>query len=449
MSRVFEATAPLSYYQQQELVWEVYGSPACRQETHWLEWKETLDLGEKEVQAKIAKAVLGFANRSPTTAGRHAGGCAYLLVGVAPGSLDGVARVDAAALEDGIGRYLSRKVQWRPDYVEIDEREVLVIQVEAPNWGDGLHTVQKSYQGRQFQMSKGDIYVRRQAATGRADDAEVEMLSERLARGQSERRPLSVIGEPERHDEFRIAVTSVPRLLLLDRLDLSVTAQEEFLRAQEPVRESRGYARPADDPGLAIGARGAVAGGSVRRAQRQSSPDGGNRSELRHRLLPVLVESAMARDIGGLTLTLENSSDMTFANVELELTVPAGCGIFERRDVLSMLPQSPRRDQQTRLFRAAAADHEQRVPLRRVPGNTGRRQSRSQPEKFTFEPVTVRAGRSVPLPKVYIVAVASIEPGLYPLEWSATATNAPKRVNGGLRMVVADPVWTPQALLAA
>jgi hypothetical protein len=457
MSRVFEATASLSYFDQQELVWETYVSPECRQETHWLEWKERLNLREKETHAKIAKAVLGFANRSPRTAGRYAGGCAYLLIGVRPGLIDGVERVDAASLEDGVGRYVSRKVQWRSDYVEIDEREVLVVQIEAPNWGDPMHPVEKSYQqGRQFHISAGDIYVRHQAATAKADEKDIEMLNERAARGQTEPRSLSIVGASQRQDELRIAVTSVPSLLLLDRLDLSTAAQDEFLRARKPVRTPSDDVRHLEDPAMISAVRVQPAGVEVQsfggrdgRATALPALDAENMAELQRNLLPALVESAMARDIGGLSLALENPSDMTFAGVELELTAPIGCTLFVRRDVLSMLPQSPRHNQQSQLFRVAPGDEGRPARLGRLPSKESRRRSRFGAEKYVFDPVTVRAGRSVPLSKLFIAAATSIEPGLHQLQWSATATNAPKRINGSINVVIADAIWTPQALLAA
>lgn len=55
-------------------------------ETDWLEWKSTLDLqpanrADKSGLAHIARAIIGFANRMPDVARRHAEGHGLLVVG--------------------------------------------------------------------------------------------------------------------------------------------------------------------------------------------------------------------------------------------------------------------------------------------------------------------------------------------------------------------------------
>ena len=46
------------------LVAAIHGSRPEAQETNWLEWKRTLDLSVAAGKFAVAKAVLGFANRS-------------------------------------------------------------------------------------------------------------------------------------------------------------------------------------------------------------------------------------------------------------------------------------------------------------------------------------------------------------------------------------------------
>lgn len=69
MTLNLELRRPLrSRAEQRALVEAVRDAPTFEQETHWLEWKGSLDLDSKEGRAAIAKAILGFANRSPDTA---------------------------------------------------------------------------------------------------------------------------------------------------------------------------------------------------------------------------------------------------------------------------------------------------------------------------------------------------------------------------------------------
>lgn len=56
----------------------------AQQETHWLEWKSQVDLSNREWQARVARFILGAANRPSTLAGASHGGHAFMLLGVEP-----------------------------------------------------------------------------------------------------------------------------------------------------------------------------------------------------------------------------------------------------------------------------------------------------------------------------------------------------------------------------
>src|SRR5260370_14463274 len=62
-------------------------------EPDWLEWKSTLDLNDKVVQGRIARTVLGMANRPVATAQRAMEGLGYIAIGADPSSLTGVTGV--------------------------------------------------------------------------------------------------------------------------------------------------------------------------------------------------------------------------------------------------------------------------------------------------------------------------------------------------------------------
>jgi hypothetical protein len=172
---------------QQALVRAVLESPANEQESHYLEWKGPLTLVGKGAtgRASIAKAVLGFANRDPSVASRAMGGCAYLLAGVSPGQLCGVEAVDGAQLEAQVATYVGGNVDWRADYVMVDKRSVLVVTVEAPQWGDPVHPARKTFNpsdGRGPAFQEGTVFVRHQASTDPATAADLDMLSRRATR---------------------------------------------------------------------------------------------------------------------------------------------------------------------------------------------------------------------------------------------------------------------------
>ncbi len=72
-----------------ELVTAVFEAPVSAQETVAMEWKREANVGDKPWQAELSRQVLGFANRDPDVAAIWFGGCAYILVGVSPGILNG------------------------------------------------------------------------------------------------------------------------------------------------------------------------------------------------------------------------------------------------------------------------------------------------------------------------------------------------------------------------
>jgi hypothetical protein len=83
-----------------------------KNETDWLEWKTGLDLTSAAGRFEVARQILGFANRDPDVARRHAGGLAYLILGIEPGNPCGQSLIDNADLTASIGRVTSSaKVQ--------------------------------------------------------------------------------------------------------------------------------------------------------------------------------------------------------------------------------------------------------------------------------------------------------------------------------------------------
>jgi hypothetical protein len=148
-------------------------------ETHWIEWKSDLDLTKAASQIKVAKTILGFANRMPDVAGTVCEGLGYFIVGAGPGHVTGTAPIDGSDLEKGLIRYVAADGPvWAPHPVTVHGKNVLVIVVEAPRYGDRQHTLQRGFEGE----IAGTIYVRSQSNTRQANPAEIRLLEDRYAR---------------------------------------------------------------------------------------------------------------------------------------------------------------------------------------------------------------------------------------------------------------------------
>jgi hypothetical protein len=154
------------------LVKAVHEASRDAQETNWLEWKSSLDLSTPAGRFAVAKAILGFANRSPDQALLACEGTAYMVVGVEPGGADGVPNFDHASLGQKIKTYADGP-RWAPHYVGFAGVTVLVIVVEAPRAGDPIHALQKEYSSGNSTFKAGTIFHRGTAHTEPAGPKEL------------------------------------------------------------------------------------------------------------------------------------------------------------------------------------------------------------------------------------------------------------------------------------
>jgi hypothetical protein len=156
-------------------------------ELEWIEWKASMDLGDKRAQGTIARHILGMANRLPADARRHVEGCGYLVIGAEPGNPCGVTAVDPSQLGQGIQPYLgSEGPAWSPQYVPEAGATVLVIVIEPPEEGDHIFTLQKEFTvttaaggGKTYQA--GTVFVRHLGRTDVAGPGDIRALEERYA----------------------------------------------------------------------------------------------------------------------------------------------------------------------------------------------------------------------------------------------------------------------------
>ncbi len=157
-------------------------------EATYLEVKSRLDMNSKATAAKIAKFLLGAANRRPGEAARHFHGYAVLVIGAQKSSAPGVLRgTEAHELEDRLRPYLgSQFPAFEFGRIGIDsDHEVLFIIAQPPEDGQTIFPCCKSYQGadRSDNIEDGAIYVRGTSNTRPARSGEVLALVERVRRG--------------------------------------------------------------------------------------------------------------------------------------------------------------------------------------------------------------------------------------------------------------------------
>lgn len=153
------------------------------QESDWLEWKSSADLGHRLWQARTARFILGAANRPGPSRADPYDDSAFLLLGVGPGAAAGTVTVDPAVVTQGLLRFLgSVGPRYSLDYVHIENVAVAVITVARPPPGNRPHLSRGTYSAGKEEIRDGRIYIRRRGVTAEASAAELdEMLSERIA----------------------------------------------------------------------------------------------------------------------------------------------------------------------------------------------------------------------------------------------------------------------------
>lgn len=161
-------------------------------ETPYLEVKSSLDLNSRSGIAKVAKFLLGTANRLPHEAIRNFNGYAVLIIGAQKDSSLGIPRgVEAHDLENKLHPYLGPQFPiFEFGRVNIDsEHEVLFIISQPPQDGQSIFPCHRDFQGerKQDNLEDGAVYIRGKSNTRRARAGEILALVERA---RSESKPL-------------------------------------------------------------------------------------------------------------------------------------------------------------------------------------------------------------------------------------------------------------------
>lgn len=141
-----------------------------------LEWKSTLDLASKAGVFHIARFILAAANRDPGDLSSF-DGHAVMIVGLAPGSIQGVQRVDVADLSPRLRTYVGDAIGFEPRYFSYKETDVLVVTVSPPRHGDPLYPLRKTADGG----NHGTVYRRHDTKSQPATPAGIDALSRRAA----------------------------------------------------------------------------------------------------------------------------------------------------------------------------------------------------------------------------------------------------------------------------
>lgn len=326
-----DGTGPLPPGRLHELVTAVTAAET-EDECDWLEWKSGLDLDSRPGQFALARAILGFANRDPATTTRPFGGTAYVLVGVEPGRIDGITPVDMAVLQPRLARYLGSPAPfWRHHYVtpvEAADRVVLLVEVPAPRPGEiGYPLANDVSDAGGKTTASGTLFIRRASKTERANYAEVQMLMARAARPAPQTK-ITDVG-------LKLFVVPDHTSIALDLGDASI---EQWLERRRQAMLDATI--PADVRRMAAGG----GAGAARIISKSSQSVDAVIDETRDYVRGSMTAALFQQGYNGLTIHIDNPSDEHLADVEVTITLPAGCAVIDPAQVESaVLPASTAR----------------------------------------------------------------------------------------------------------
>lgn len=346
------AEARRNYSSLKELVLAIRDSKDPNAEHHAIEWKSALDLATKEGQFAVARAIIGMGNRTVEAAARHFAGVGYVVVGVEPGKVTGTASWDGANLDPLLAAYLGPDGPvWHHDNIDVDGVNVLVFTIEPPRRGDHIHTLRKAFNSNVTKASgtDGDVFIRRHAATGRANTTEIRALENRL---------LSETGQPRLDVEVMpVAGTRVFGIAM----DLSAKAIDQMV-----ARERESFSSKSDE-------QSATSGFGVR-VSTALDPGYSERVETYLRkwreVAPQLfrdriIGRAEANNLR-VRLCVRNPGEEAIEDVRVTLIFPPGIEpYFEKID-----PELPSRPVRSALSISGGPDIHRFVPLRPPPASS-------------------------------------------------------------------------------
>lgn len=177
MSELDLSRAPRGVLAAQPLVLAVAGHGDLA-ERHYLELKSALDLSTKRDKEKIAKFILGAANRMPDVAAAAFEGCGVMIIGVTKGAVTGIPPVEMMEIAKVIQQYVGAAgprwdIVWVP--VEGSDNQVLVVVVDPPEFGQGPFPCRANGAS----LTSGRIYIRADGETREANAEELDLLLKR------------------------------------------------------------------------------------------------------------------------------------------------------------------------------------------------------------------------------------------------------------------------------
>jgi len=199
------STLPAGERDWQNFVDEV-GTYDDRHERHFLELKSDVPLDNDRNRAKVAKFILGAANRSPEIAGRYFSGHGLMVLGVSKARVTGIPTFEMKDLERILKKFAGTPPpSWDLKLVKVDDHHNVVVIMAKPPQAEN-QPWPCYHQDSDLKLYNGRIYLRSEGETREATGLEI---AEMKSRSRSALRPTArlevrVVGKVHRvtYDQY-------------------------------------------------------------------------------------------------------------------------------------------------------------------------------------------------------------------------------------------------------
>ena len=404
--------------QRLALAQDVLAAPANTQETNWVEWKAGVDLTEAKWKFNLGKQILGSRNRDPHKAATVADGCGFVLFGVAPQDLTGIAAHDAADLESWLRPYVGTDgPDWDAHYVEVQGKDVLVVTIEPPRMGDPIFTLRKAFNN----FHEGTVFIRRFGKVEQANTQEMGMLSRRLLGAGTEL-------------DLGLALSETVELFAIDLGDVAVEDWIESERAffLGPVERQSGR-------DLQISA--AYEGRSVDKYKEEVAIYLTEaRNEVHHRAHRAAIE----REFGLVKFAVSNNTEHNFGGVRVELVIEGTAHAYFDQDDAEPTGGWAHQPREWGTGRRLVTE----FPLRGA-AHANSVHNRENGTEIHFASVDLRPNRTSELTPVHIFVGAEYAGESLTARWAATSDQLSGESAGTIVLPISQDVLSAEKLLAA
>lgn len=318
-------------------------------ERHFYELKSEIDLNTTVGRPKVAKFILGAANRDPDTAARRFDGRALMFLGIGEGTTPGIEGFEAMELQRYVNKFTGMPgPDWDFERIEVENgRAVIVVIVGPPDatkqpWAceaDGL------------KMFNGRMYIRGDGDTREATGAEIKVM---LARSKTAIKP---------QVDLDVEIVGSVRAYVWDEAvldDYLARKREWFLDALPKPTKTR-MLSPYEANRMGVDIKAILAASS--QVQRGlggfggSTPEGRTKDEytaqideweakVRERMQPLL-DRAAGYAWHGVTVKINNQTDTYLDQPEFRIHLAGAVDALDKAssvpELMKELPRPPRR----------------------------------------------------------------------------------------------------------